>query len=57
LSIPAKKKFSREPPTSGCNITKPPTCANAYIKHLTSITTNKKMQQKEPYFMPLKHMP
>ncbi|KAG5057726.1 hypothetical protein JHK86_012722 [Glycine max] len=32
LSIPAKKKFSREPPTSGCNITKPPTCAIACIK-------------------------
>lgn len=29
LSIPAKKKFSREPPTSGCNITRPPTWAIA----------------------------
>ncbi|RDX58144.1 Chlorophyll a-b binding protein CP24 10A, chloroplastic, partial [Mucuna pruriens] len=32
LSIPAKKKLSREPPTSGCNMTKPPTCAIACSK-------------------------
>lgn len=31
LSIPAKKKFSREPPTSGCSITRPPTWAIAYM--------------------------
>lgn len=63
LSTPAKKKFSREPPTSGCSITRPPTWAIAStmrtpgIMGLSGKCPGKKLSFMVTFFIPTADTP